>query len=127
MPSTALQLSVSPEISASTDSGFIVLTMARRILHLNDRARTWLCALSDGEGPVERGLVSPLPNVLVDLFHAVLAEMEKRIAGEDWRHFEMRTVCVSTQGLVLARGFGMPEASRRQQSRIVLLLQHDPL
>lgn len=127
MPSTALQLSVTPQITTTTDSGLIVLSMSRRVLHLNDRARTWLRALSDDDRLDDRGFASPLPEALVDLFHAVLAEMEKRIAGEDWRHFEMRTVCASAEGLLLARGFGMPDATRRQQSRIVILLQHDPL
>ena len=59
----------------------------------------------------------------MDLFHDVLADLEKHIAAEDWSQFEVTRPVRSVDGMVLLRGFGMPDRTRRQQSRIILVLQ----
>ena len=66
---------------------------------------------------------SLLPHPLLDVFHTVLATLEKHIAAEDWNPFEVDHLAYSMDGMVRLRGFGIPDQARRQQSRVVLALQ----
>jgi hypothetical protein len=128
MLTTQLQPAADFSSPKTSQAGFLVLSMSKRILHINRSASALLLSLS-GKDVLASGHdgISSLPEILSDVFHAILAELEKRIAGEDWRQFEMRTLFPSSQGLLLARGIGIPDPTRRQQSRIVIMLQHDPL
>ncbi len=130
MLSTDPQAASGPAIHPTTsDTGLMVLSMSRQVLHLNGSAQTFLRALD--RTPLRSGNGASasvdFPDTLNDFFQTVLAQLEKRIAAEDWSHFEFRKLLPSRDGVVLVRGFGIPDAMRRQQSRIILMLQQGSL
>jgi len=116
-------LALQPISASSGDTGVIVLSMAGRILHLDESARACFRLFDRISRLLQPHATVPLPPPLTDLFHDVLAHLEKHIAAEDWSQFEVTRQARSVDGTVLLRGFGMPDQARRQQSRIVLVLQ----
>jgi hypothetical protein len=128
MFTTALHPTTDRSLPQTSERGFLVLSMSKRVLHVNETAGAFIRVLSGKEAAAfTAGGTWLLPEFLDEVFQAVLAELEKRIAAEDWRQFEMRTLYPASQGLLVARGFGLPDATRRQQSRIVIMLQQEPL
>jgi hypothetical protein len=119
-PQFAVQTTPAP----STDASVIVLSMACRILHINDSSRAFTHLLAMGPRLLRNiDMPTPLPQPLMDLFYDVLALLEKRIAAEDWSQVEITRLGRAETDTVLLRGFGIPDRTRRQQSRIVLMLQ----
>jgi hypothetical protein len=116
-------LALQPVSAFSSDTGVIVLSMAGRILHLDESARACFRLFDRISRLLQPHTAVPLPTPLMDLFHDVLAHLEKHIAAEDWSQFEVTRQISSLNGMVLLRGFGMPDRARRQQSRIILVLQ----
>ncbi len=125
MFSSQSQLAIHTTPAPSSMTGVIVLSMDCRILHINDAARGF-ARLFDREPRRLQGhtTTAPLSYPLIDLFHDVLAKLEKHIAAEDWSQFEITHLAHSVDGMVLLRGFGIPDQARRQQSRVVLTLHH---
>lgn len=108
----------------SSKTQVIVLSMDCHILHVTDGAGDLAHLLNKGAGRMlSHTPRSPLPHPLLDVFHTVLAILEKHIAAEDWNPFEVDHLAHSVDGTVRLRGFGIPDQARRQQSRVVLTLQ----
>ena len=111
-------------ITPSSKTQVIVLSMDCRILHLTEGAGDLAHLLNKEPGRMlSHTTRSPLPHQLLDVFHNVLAILEKHIAAEDWNPFEVDHLAYSMDGTVRLRGFGIPDQARRQQSRVVLTLQ----
>ncbi len=123
MFSSQPQLAAQTISAPSTGTGVIVLSMACRILHIDDSALDFVRRFTERPPRPQHQAPSALPPPLMDLFHDVLADLEKHIAAEDWSQFEVTRPVRSVDGMVLLRGFGMPDRTRRQQSRIILVLQ----
>ena len=110
--------------TSSSKTQVIVLSMDGRILHVTDGAGDLAHLLNKEAGRMLSDTPrSPLPHPLMDVFHTVLATLEKHIAAEDWDPFEVDHLACSMDGIVRLRGFGIPDQARRQQSRVVLTLQ----
>jgi hypothetical protein len=62
----------------------------------------------------------------MDLFHDVLANLEKPIAAENWSQFEITRLARWGGGTLRLKGFGIPDQARRQQSRMVLTVDQQP-
>ncbi|WHZ24014.1 MAG: hypothetical protein OJF47_003126 [Nitrospira sp.] len=122
MFSSQTQLAAQTISTPSTGTGVIVLSMTGRILHIDDSALDFVRRFEE-RPPRPQQVSSVLPPPLMDLFHDVLAGVEKHIAAEDWSQFVVHRPVRSVDGMVLLRGFGMPDRTRRQQSRILLVLQ----
>lgn len=106
--------------TSSAETGLIVLSMDGRILHTNDRAREFARHFTNEPRRLQASESTSLRHPLMELFHDVLANLEKHIAAEDWNQFEITRLAQWGGGTVRLRGFGMPDQARRQQSRIVL-------
>ncbi|MBI4000488.1 MAG: hypothetical protein HY348_01725 [Nitrospira defluvii] len=125
MYSSHTQLAVHTTPVPSSKTGVIVLSMDCRILHINDRAGDFARLFNKEPRRLpDHATTAPLSHPLMDLFHEVLANLEKHIAAEDWSQFEITHLAHSVDGIVLLRGFGIPDQARRQQSRVVLTLHH---
>ena len=122
MFSSQPQFAVPTAAVLSTDASVIVLSMACRILHINDSSRAFTHLLAMGPRRLQN-IPEPLPQPLMDLFYDVLTLLEKRIAAEDWSQVEITRLGQASNDTVFLRGFGIPDQTRRQQSRIVLMLQ----
>jgi len=110
--------------TSSAETGLIVLSMDGRILYTNERAREFARHFTNEPRRLQASAATPLRHPLMDLFHDVLANLEKHIAAEDWSQFEIPRLTRWGGGTVRLRGFGMPDQARRQQSRIVLTIHH---
>lgn len=110
--------------TSSAETGLIVLSMDGRILHTSDRAREFAHQFTNEPRRLQASETASLRHPLMDLFHDVLAKLEKHIAAEDWSQFEITRLARWGCGTVRLRGFGMPDEARRQQSRIVLTIHH---
>lgn len=110
--------------TSSVETGLIVLSMDGRILHTNDRAREFARHFTNEPRRLQAPATTPLRHPLMDLFHDVLANLEKHIAAEDWSQFEITRLARWGGGTVRLRGFGIPDQARRQQSRVVLTVHH---
>lgn len=108
-----------PEIS-----GIIVLSMTRQILHANQWALGLVRLLSIDSSPMLPGKpLLQLPPTLLEFAEQILIHLEKRIAAEEWTHFEVKQILHISGQEFLLRGFGLPDKARRQQSRILLTMQ----
>lgn len=105
--------------------GIIVLSMTGRVLHANRAAVGFLRLESrDSRGGAgEELLAAHLPPSLLEVTKRVSIQLEKRIAADEWTQFELKHVMRAAGREFLLRGFGLPDKSRRQQSRILLTLQ----
>ena len=70
--------------TSSVETGLIVLSMDGRILHTNDRAHEFARHFTNEPRRLQAPATTPLRHPLMDLFHDVLANLEKHIAAEDW-------------------------------------------
>lgn len=124
MFSSQPQLAVATASAPSVDASVIVLSMACRILHIDDSSRALTRLPAVGPRPLQPiDLPAPLPQPLMDLFYNVLALLEKRIAAEEWSQVGIARFGRAPNGMWLLRGFGIPDRTRCRQSRIVLILQ----
>ena len=105
------------------DSGIVVLSMTRRILHANQSAFDLVRHLSMGSSSMFNGMAPlQLPPSLLEFVERVVIHLEKRIAAEEWAQFEIKhTLRIAGQNLFL-RGFGLPDKTRRQQSRVLITM-----
>ncbi|HAN48901.1 MAG: hypothetical protein WAU44_00205 [Nitrospira sp.] len=110
--------------TSSVETGLIVLSMDGRILHTNDRAHEFARHFTNEPRRLQAPATTPLRHPLMDLFHDVLANLEKHIAAEDWSQFEITRLARWGGGTVRLRGFGIPDQARRQQSRVVLTVHY---
>lgn len=110
--------------TSSAETGLIVLSMDGRILYTNERAREFARHFTNEPRRLQTSETASLRHPLMDLFHDVLAKLEKHIAAEDWSQFEITRLARWGGGTVRLRGFGIPDQARRQQSRVVLAVHH---
>ncbi|HJR76484.1 MAG TPA: PAS domain-containing protein [Nitrospiraceae bacterium] len=106
------------------DLAIIVLSMTGRVLHANRTACGLACLSWSDSGEVagdSRAL--SVPPLLQEFARRVSIELEKRIAADEWTHFELKQIMRAADRVYLLRGFGLPDILRRQQSRILVVLQ----
>lgn len=104
--------------------GIIVLSMNRQVLHASQSALGWAGLLgTDGPSRAPMQETPRFPQSLHDFSQHVLIHLEKRIAAENYAPFEMKQVLHAADGGFLLRGFGIPDKTQRQRSRILLTLQ----
>lgn len=114
----------SPSTQAPS-TGVVVLSVTRRVLHINLPAVELLerlfepSGLRTGSSTMARLFPQPITAILEEF----LNELEKRIAGEQWMQFEIKRALQHSARLLTLRAFGIPDAHRRQQSRLVITLQ----
>jgi hypothetical protein len=106
------------------DLAVIVLSMTGRVLHANRTACDLAClSWSDSSQGARDSRALSVPPLLQEFAQRVSVELENRIAADEWTHFEMKEILRAADRLFLLRGFGLPDILRRQQSRILVLLQ----
>jgi hypothetical protein len=106
------------------DCAIIVLSMTGRVLHANRKACGLACLSWSDSGEVagDSGVLS-VPPLLQEFARRMSVELENRIAADEWTHFELRQIMRAADRVYLLRGFGLPDILRRQQSRILVVLQ----
>ncbi len=116
-PTNALQQRVSP--------GILVLASPTRPLHMNQQARELLAPFSgerSGTGrpkPLNGRLPEPLRQVCLEISRC----LERRTPVTDWERFEVKCLLAHPDHPILVRGFGIPDATGHDHSRIILLLE----
>ncbi len=112
-------------IEQRVSPGMLVLAPPMRLLHINQHA--WeiirnIPHVDDGNAHVKhaKGL---LPKCLQEICAEILESLQDRSHAKDWERFEVKRVVGSQQQPILIRGFGVPNLSGREHSRVVLLLE----
>ncbi len=118
-------IAVDSLIEQRVSPGMLVLAPPMRLLHMNQHA--WemirnIPPVDDGNAHVKhaKGL---LPECLHEICAGILESLRDRSHAKDWERFEVKRVVGSQQQPILIRGFGVPDLSGREHSRVVLLLE----
>ena len=118
-------INVDTLIEQRVSPGIIILALPVRVLHINQRAELLLVRVNaaeqgNGRSKPARGL---LPTSLHQVCAEVLQHLKERSHPKDWERFEVKHVIGLPRHQILVRGIGVPETSRQEHSRIVLLLE----
>ena len=103
--------------SALPDSGMIVFSSSARMLHMNGPARKLIALFGEYHGLASE----PIPPILTEFCHDVLAQLQPRVETQSWEEFEMRRTCHMVTPPLLLRGFGVMN-STNQEFRVILTL-----
>ncbi len=114
-------------VERRSSPGMLVLAPPMRLIHINQSAWELIQIIDDtddceGRGPSKsaKGLL-PLP--LREVCTSVIQHLHTRPHAKDWERFELKRLVGLPKHPILIRGFGVPEQSGGQQSRIVILLE----
>lgn len=99
------------------DSGMIVFSSSARMLHMNGPARKLIALFGEYHGLASE----PIPPILTEFCHDVLAQLQPRVETQSWEEFEMRRTCHMVTPPLLLRGFGVMN-STNQEFRVILTL-----
>ena len=108
--------------------GMLVLAPPLRLIHMNQAAWEYMQRLTDDEGTADNGaqprkakglLPGPLREACLD----IMRHLQDRPNAKDWERFEMKRLVGLPKRPILLRGFGIPDPSEGNQSRVVLLLE----
>ena len=87
------------------------------MLHMNGPARKLIALFGEYHGLASE----PIPPILTEFCHDVLAQLQPRVETQSWEEFEMRRTCHMVTPPLLLRGFGVMN-STNQEFRIILTL-----
>ncbi len=112
-------------IGQRVSPGMLVLAPPMRLLHMNQHAWELLRNLPDvdygnGHFKLAKGL---LPNSVHEICAEIFDSLRDRSHAKDWERYEIKRVLASPHRPVLTRGFGVPDRSGHEHSRVVLLLE----
>ncbi len=112
-------------IEQRVSPGMLVLAPPMRLLHMNQQA--WEMIRNIPHVDHENAHVKRAKGLLPECLHEICAEifeiLRDRSHAKDWERFEVKRVVGSQQQPILIRGFGVPDLSGREHSRVVLLLE----
>lgn len=115
---TALHgVSASQPVLPLPDSGMIVFSSSARMLHMNGPARKLIALFGEYHGLASE----PIPPILTEFCHDVLAQLQPRVETQSWEEFEMRRTCHMVTPPLLLRGFGVMN-STNHEFRVILTL-----
>ncbi len=105
--------------------GILVIGPPMQLVHMNEQAWELIRHINEGEQGSEhskraKGL---LPKCLHQLCAEVFQHLRDRTDVKDWERFEIKHLIGAPQNAVLIRGFGVPDRTGFEYSRIVLLLE----
>lgn len=95
----------------------IVFSSSARMLHMNGPARRLIALFGEYHGLA----FEPIPPILTEFCHDVLAQLQPRVETQSWEEFEMRRTCHMVTPPLLLRGFGVMN-STNHEFRIILTL-----
>ena len=112
-------------IEQRVSPGMLVLAPPMRLLHMNQHAGELLRNLPDvdygnGHFKLAKGL---LPKSVHEICAEIFDSLRDRSHAKDWERYEIKRVLASPHHPVLTRGFGVPDRSGHEHSRVVLLLE----
>ncbi len=118
-------IAVDSLIEQRVSPGMLVLAPPMRVLYMNHHAWEMIRNIphvDHGNTHVKhaKGL---LPKCLHEICAEILESLRDRSHAKDWERFEVKRVVGSPHRPVLIRGFGVPDLSGREHSRVVLLLE----
>jgi len=105
--------------------GILVMGPPMHLVHMNEQAGELISHINEGEQGSEhskraKGL---LPKCLHQLCAEVFQHLRDRTDVKDWERFEIKHLIGAPKNAVLIRGFGVPDRTGFEHSRIVLLLE----
>ncbi len=122
--------SVESLIDQRLSPGMLVLAPPMRLIHMNRTAWEIIQRVSEAEAdPGEKvdaaskrakGL---LPGHLRDVCLEIISHLGERPHAKDWERFELKRLVMCSTHPILMRGFGVPAQSKRDESRVVVLLE----
>ena len=101
--------------------GIMVFSTTFQLLHVDPRAQE-LCRriVHSQHGTPAKGVVPP---VIMDFCAALRQTMQTRTAANDWEQFQLRKLAGTVQRPILLRGFGLPDSSGIDRSRILVMME----
>ncbi len=101
--------------------GIMVFTTTFQLVHTDPRAQE-LCRriVQAQHGTPAKGVVPP---VVMEFCSDVRQAIQARTAAHDWEQFQLRKLAGTVQRPILLRGFGLPDASGIDRSRILIMME----
>ncbi len=112
-------------IDQRVSPGMLVFAPPMRLLHINHYASELIQDIThvkhgNGRSKREMGF---LPRSLHQICTEIFAMLRDRTHAKDWERFEIKRVIRAPYQPILIRGYGVPDSGKREQSRVVLLLE----
>lgn len=104
------------------DSGLLVLSSSRQIVHIDAQARKLLALFGQAYEHSPCLSLESMPSIITEFSEKVFTELRIRHNCHNWPEADVRQVCHMVKPPLLLRGFGMPPAEG-QEPRMVLVLQ----
>jgi DNA-binding CsgD family transcriptional regulator len=101
--------------------GIMVFSTTFQLLHVDPRAQE-LCRriVQSQHGTPARGVVPP---IVMDFCLEVRQAIQARSAANDYEQFQLRKLTGTVQRPILLRGYGLPESSGIDRSRIMIMME----
>lgn len=101
--------------------GVLVLNTMLQLLHIDPRAQELGRRITRNQhGTTAIGVIPP---VVMEFCIEVRKTLQQRTAAKDWEQFQIRQLAGSIQHPILLRGFGLPDRSGIDQSRILVMME----
>jgi DNA-binding NarL/FixJ family response regulator len=101
--------------------GIMVFSTTFQLLHVDPRAQE-LCRriVQSQHGTPAKGVV---PIVVMDFCVEIRQAIQARTAANDWDQFQLRKLAGTVQRPILMRGYGLPDSSGIDMSRILIMME----
>ena len=101
--------------------GIMVFSTTFQLLHVDPRAQE-LCRriVQSQHGTPARGVV---PLVVMEFCGDIRQAIQSRTAANDWEQFQLRKLAGTVQRPILLRGYGLPDASGIDRSRMLIMME----
>ena len=101
--------------------GVMVFSLTLQLIRTDPRAQELCRRMTQTQyGAAARGVVPP---VIMDFCLEIRKTIQARTAADDWQQFQLRKLSGTVQRPVLLRGYGLPDSSGIDMSRILLLME----
>lgn len=101
--------------------GIMVFSTTLQLLHVDPRAQELCRRITHTQhGTPARGVVPP---VVMEFCLDIRKAIQARTAGNDWQQFQLRKLSGTVQRPILLRGYGLPDSSGIDMSRILIMME----
>ncbi len=108
-----------------TGPGIVVLSVAMRLLYMNQTAQERIRQLNATGQSTDRSSAAKgvLPKTLMELCGEVIAALKVRTEAKDWEQFHVTRIAGTADRAVLLRAFGVPDSGALERARIVVTIE----
>ncbi len=105
--------------------GIIVLSSSLQLLHMNRQASELCKKINKVEhsGDSTKQAHGVLPTALTELSSEIIKALTVRTEAKDWEQFEVKRLAGASEQPILLRGFGLPDRSGLNNSRLVITME----